>query len=100
DLRVSAHDREYTNHYDLASSLVEMAREKLAGLNIHDTVIGRVDLLFHLLKALNLNTPERLAKYVAALHTDFERRPLAEQVIDQILSEDTSRYSIFEQIRS
>jgi ppGpp synthetase/RelA/SpoT-type nucleotidyltranferase len=99
DLRVSAHDREYTNHYDLASSLVEMAREKLTGLNIHDAAIGRVDLLFQLLLELGLNTPEQLAKYVAALHSDFERRPLAEQVIDQILSEDTERYSVFEQLR-
>ncbi len=99
DLRVSAHDREYTNHYDLASSLVEMAREKLAGLNIHDAVIGRVDLLFHLLREVGLNTPEQLAKYVSALHTDFERRPLAEQVIDQVLSEDPARYATFEQIR-
>jgi ppGpp synthetase/RelA/SpoT-type nucleotidyltranferase len=99
DLRVSAHDREYTNHYDLASSLVEMAREKLAGLNIHDAVIGRVDLLFHLLREVGLNTPEQLAKYVIALHTDFERRPLAEQVIDQVLSEDPARYATFEQIR-
>lgn len=64
DLRVSAHDREYTNHYDLASSLVEMAREKLAGLNIHDAVIGRVDLLFHLLREVGLNIPEQLTKYV------------------------------------
>ena len=99
DLRVSAHDREYTNHYDLASSLVEMARGKLAGLNIHDAVIGRVDLLFYLLREVGLNTPEQLAKYVSALHTDFERRPLAEQVIDQVLSEDPARYATFEQIR-
>lgn len=99
DLRVSAYDREYTSHYDLASSLLEMARDKLAGLNVHEAVIGRVDLLFRLLKDLQLNTPEQLAKYVAALHTDFERRPLAEQVIDQVLSEDTARYSLFEQIR-
>ena len=99
ELRVSKHDREYTNHYDLAASLLEMAREKLKGLDIHESVIGRVDLLFHLLKDLALNTPDHLAKYVSALHTDFERRPLAEQVIDQILSEDTIRYSNFEKIR-
>ncbi len=98
-LRVSQYDREYTNHYDLAASLLEMAREKLKGLDIHESVIGRVDLLYYLLKDLRLNTPEHLVKYVAALHTDFERRPLAEQVIDQVLSEDTTRYSGFEQIR-
>lgn len=99
EMRVSAHDREYTNHYDLASSLVETAREKLDGVQIRDSALGRVDLLFALLRALGLNTPEHLARYVAAMHSDFERRPLAEQVIDQVLSEDESRYAVFEKIR-
>ena len=100
DQRVSEHGREYTNHYDLASSLLELAREKLAGQNIHDSALGRVDLLFALLSQLNLRTPEDLARYVAALHSDLERRPLAEQVIDQILTEEPSRYSTFEHIRA
>jgi len=99
ELRVSAHDREYTNHYDLASSLLEMARDKLDGLDIHDSALGRVDLLFELLRELNLNTPDHVTVYVTALHSDFERRPLAEQVIDQVLSEESSRYALFERIR-
>lgn len=100
DTRVSVHDREYTNHYDLASSLLEMSRAKLAGLDIHDSAIGRVDLLFQLLRDLGLNKPEDLARYVDALHGDFEKRPLAEQVIDQVLAEDASRYATYEQIRA
>lgn len=98
--RVSEHGREYTNHYDLASSLLELAREKLAGQNIHDSALGRVDLLFALLSQLNLRTPEDLARYVDALHSDLERRPLAEQVIDQVLAEEPGRYATFERIRS
>jgi len=90
---------EYTNHYDLASSLLEMARDKLDGLDIHDSALGRVDLLFELLRELNLNTPDHVTVYVTALHSDFERRPLAEQVIDQVLSEESSRYALFERIR-
>jgi hypothetical protein len=76
-----------------------MAREKLAGQNIHDSALGRVDLLFGLLRELEINTPEHLAKYISALHADLERRTLAEQVIDQVLAEDTGRYSTFEHIR-
>lgn len=100
ELRVSAHDREYTNHYDLASSLLEMAREKLADLNVHDSSLGRVDLLFELLQRSKLNTPEQLARYIYALHSDFEKRPIAEQVIDQILAEDPLRYATFERVRT
>lgn len=100
DSRISLHDREYTNHYDLASSLLEMSRAKLAGLDIHDSAIGRVDLLFQLLRDLGLNKPEDLARYIDALHADFEKRPLAEQVIDQVLSEDVSRYATYEHVRA
>lgn len=100
EARVSIHDREYANHYDLAASLLDMSRAKLGGQSVHDSSIGRVDLLFSLLQQLDLNTPERLSKYLDALHSDLEKRPLAEQVIDQILAEDPSRYSIYEQIRA
>ena len=99
ELRISAHDREYTSHFDLASSLLDLAREKLTGLNFQESLIGRVDLLFYLLKQLNLNTPEHLSKYVSALHTDFETRPLADQVIDQILAEDAARYHVLDKVR-
>lgn len=98
--RISEHGRAYTNHYDLASSLLDLAREKLTGQNIHDSALGRVDLLYALLHELHLGTPENLARYIDALHSDLERRPLAEQVIDQILSEDPIRYATYERIRA
>lgn len=100
EARVSTHDREYTNHYDLASSLLDMSRSKLGDLRVHDSSIGRVDHLFYLLQKLDLNTPDRLSKYLDALHSDLEKRPLSEQVIDQILAEDPSHYSTYEQIRA
>jgi len=100
EIRVSEYDREYTNHYDLASSLLEMSRAKLAGQDIEDSAIGRVDLLFELLRDLGLNKPQDVARYIDALHGDFERRPLAEQVIDQVLAEDASRYAAYEQVRA
>jgi ppGpp synthetase/RelA/SpoT-type nucleotidyltranferase len=100
EYRISEHGRAYTNHYDLASSLLDLAREKLAGQNIHDSALGRVDILYSLLNELNLGTPENLARYVDALHSDLERRPLAEQVIDQVLGEDPTRYTTYENIRA
>lgn len=100
EFRVSSHDRKYSNHYDLASSLLEMSRAKLAGLDVYDSAIGRVDMLFQLLRDLGLNKPEDLSRYVEALHADFEKRPLAEQVIDQVLSEDPTRYTVYENIRA
>jgi hypothetical protein len=57
-------------------------------------------MLFQLLRDLGLNRPQDLTRYVEALHADFEKRPLAEQVIDQILSEDPTRYAVYENIRA
>jgi hypothetical protein len=77
-----------------------MSRAKLTGVAMHDSAIGRVDMLFQLLRDLGLNTPENLVGYVEALHADFEKRSLAEQVIDQVLSEDPTRYAVYENIRA
>jgi hypothetical protein len=35
-----------------------------------------------------------------ALHHDTERRPFAEQIIDQLLAEDDARYKVYEDIRA
>lgn len=99
ELRASTHGREYTNHYDLAASLLELGRDNLSGVNLNEAAIGRVDVLYQLLKATKLNTPDQLAKFVKVLHSDFEKRPLSEQIIDQILAEDPSRYTTYENIR-
>lgn len=100
ELRVSTSGREFSNHYDLAASLLDFARANLNGMNVNETAIGRVDELFGLLKAGELNTPDRLKEYIAALHSDFEKRPISEQVIDQILADHPELYPTYEGIRA
>lgn len=99
ELRASTHGRQFTNHYDLAASLLELGRENLSVANLNESAIGRVDVLYQLLNATGLNTPDKLADYVKVLHSDFEKRPLSEQIIDQILAENPTRYTTYEQIR-
>jgi hypothetical protein len=98
EARVAATGRPFSNHYDLAAHLVNRAAAILKG-PLGDTALGRVDLLFDLLTRLNMATPERLAPYIAALHADTERRLIAEQIVDQVLAEDESRYKTYEEIR-
>lgn len=99
ELRASTHGRAYANHYDLAASLLDLARTNLSVAEVNEASMGRVDVLYELLKAVSLNTPDQLGTYVQVLHSDFEKRPLSEQIIDQILAEDSSRYTKYEQIR-
>lgn len=98
ELRASQ-EREFSNHYDLAAALLELTRVELAKTDVDAAAIGRVDVLFELLKALSLNTPDELKKYVQVLHTDFERRPLSEQIIDRVLEGDPARYETYERLR-
>ncbi len=99
EARVAAGGRQFANHYDLAAHLLSrtsgVLREPLG-----DAALGRVDLLFELLKVLGLATPACVASYVDALSTDTETRPIAEQIIDRLLAEDDSRYPIYEQVRA
>ncbi|NUT76822.1 RelA/SpoT domain-containing protein [Pseudomonas sp. C1C7] len=99
ELRASTQGREFCNHYDLAASLIDLARSVLGETTVTAAAMGRVDTLFDLLKSLGLNRPENLVQYVQPLHNDFEKRPLSDQVIDQILAQDPSRYAIFEHIQ-
>jgi ppGpp synthetase/RelA/SpoT-type nucleotidyltranferase len=98
EARVASTGRPFSNHYELATYLLTQASEIIKD-PLGDNALGRVDLLFDLLKRLNLATPEQLAPYVAALHADVERRPIAEQIVDQLLSEDETRYKVYEEIR-
>jgi ppGpp synthetase/RelA/SpoT-type nucleotidyltranferase len=96
EARVKSQSR-FANHYDLASHLIKTAGTQL-GRSINDSGLGRVDLLFELLMQLQLNTPNALSKYMDNLHDNLEDRPLAEQIIDALLSEDTDRYELYEEL--
>lgn len=97
--RVAISGRPFGNHYELAAHLLGAAGKVLKD-PVSDVGMGRVDLLFDLLNAINLNTPAHLAKYVDALHADTEKRAVAEQVIDQLLAEDASRYGTYKELRA
>lgn len=94
EARVAVNDRKIANHYDLAVHLLGRAPE-ITGRPIGESGLGRVDLLFNFLTKLGIDTPGQLAPYIAALHGDVEVRPLAEQIIDTLLTEDADRYAVY-----
>lgn len=96
--RVAAGGRRFANHYDLASHILSRASELLKK-EIGDSGLGRIDLLYELCRRTEIDTPDKLSVYIDALHTDIERRPIAEQIIDRIMAEDDTRYRTYEDIR-
>ncbi len=98
DTRVAKHDNPFSNHYDLAAYLFEKVKpiREMAD----EPFMGRVDVLFDLLTALNIASPDGISTYIAARKDETERRPIAEQLIDEIISADTSRYDVYSKVRS
>lgn len=99
EVRVAALGHRFANHYELAAYLLDKAGSILKG-PASESSLGRVDLLQALIEKLDLVTPEKLERYISALSGDTERRPLAEQIVDQLLGEDESRYKLYEEIKA
>ena len=99
EARIAAGGRPFKNHYELAAHLLSAAGATFTGPEA-TTAIGRVDLLFELLSRYDLATPNGLKPFLDVLHQDTERRPFAEQIIDQFIAEDEERYKAYEEIRA
>ncbi len=97
--RVAAGGRRFANHYDLASYILSRTSELLKK-EIVDSGLGRIDFLYELCRRTEIDTPDKLSVYLDELHTDIERRPIAQQIIDRILAEDERRYQTYEDIRT
>jgi ppGpp synthetase/RelA/SpoT-type nucleotidyltranferase len=95
--RVKHRGARFANHYDLASFLLEAARPILQ--DGAEPVLGNVELLFRFLKHLEIVTPETLRPYVESLSPDTERRPVAQQITDQVLLAEPTRYELYERLR-
>jgi hypothetical protein len=61
--------------------------------------VGRVDTLFELLHRLELDTPERIQPFISTLDPDTERRSVADQIVDQVVVTDPSRYELYREIK-
>src|SRR5262249_51879202 len=89
----------FSNHFDLAAYLLD-ASVPVLGDSVAVTDLGRIDLLFELLKSLKLGTPEALEPYIKTLRPDLEEEPLADQIIDQVVKQDKERYEIYNRLRA
>lgn len=98
DARVSAATAAFRNHYELG----EFLRSRLTGLGqeLTDATLGRVDILFRYLSEEQVATAEAISQYLEELEQDFERRPVAEQLADLMLSGNEGRYEAYRKATS
>ncbi len=97
--RVLSAGAQFENHYDLASFLLELGKSRLEVAD-KEPVVGDVETLFRLLSSLGILSPEALNPYLQGLIADSEQRPLAQQIVDQIVAAHPDRYAAYAAIRS
>jgi ppGpp synthetase/RelA/SpoT-type nucleotidyltranferase len=99
EARITRLGARFDNHYDLASFLLEVAKPMLQD-KAEEPILGDIELLFRLLKKLELATPDALRPYVETLNPDTELRPIAQQITDQVLAADPRRYAVYAEVRA
>lgn len=96
--RVEKEDKQFNNHFELSAFIYDVLKIDYP-LLMTEPYMGRVDLLMKFLKAAKFDKPDKVKKYISKVVPQEEKRPIAEQLIDIILSENTKLYSVFEKIK-
>lgn len=98
DARIASAQSPFRDHYELA----DFVRKRLAGLGVDlsDASLGRTDVLFAYLAERHLATASSVGPYIDLLEKDFERRPVADQLADLVLSGNRERYGAYRKAMS
>ncbi|MCP4699212.1 MAG: hypothetical protein GY862_20535 [Gammaproteobacteria bacterium] len=97
ELRVTSKDRRFSNHFDLAGHILSVFPRKIR-IDVIQAGLGRTDILFDFLNKLKLATPEAIASHIDELHSNFEQRPISDQISDLLMAEDVKRYKVYEAV--
>lgn len=89
----SAQNVQFDNHYELAAYLHKWMRGSVPEGD--EPTIGRVDILWELLKRADLNSPDRLAPLLPDSTSAASGPPLSDQLADIILGRNPDLYSSY-----
>lgn len=92
--RIEDNNREFLNHYELASFIYKNIPHETK-MNISQPTLGRVDILFNLLKSLNKHYPKAVLNYLASIENDTSCHAISYRIIEKILAESERAYSIY-----
>jgi ppGpp synthetase/RelA/SpoT-type nucleotidyltranferase len=85
--RTGKDDFNFKDQFELASYLAQRA----AKLETQTADIGKVDVLFDVLRYIHQDTPKKLSRYVAQIEQDELTRPIADVVLDKVLAGQPKR---------
>lgn len=96
--RIESEDKQFNNHFELASYIYEVIKLDNPKINLENP-IGKVDVLYRFCLAINFNRPDKIKKYISKVAFSKEAGPISEQIIDSILIEHPKFYSTFEKVQ-
>lgn len=96
--RIEKQDKQFNNHFELSAFIYDVLKIDYPTLKT-EPFMGRIDLLMKFLKVAKLDRPDKVKKYISKVVLQEEKRPIAEQLIDIILTENSKLYSVFEKIK-
>jgi ppGpp synthetase/RelA/SpoT-type nucleotidyltranferase/uncharacterized protein YutE (UPF0331/DUF86 family) len=96
--RVGSGKTSFANQYELAAFLFEQLKKSRSAAAPEEPIMGRVDRLFKLIRRADLNNPDALKIYLESLDPNTEKRPIADQIVDRLLAENTDLYQMWEDL--
>jgi len=94
--RVNQQTTKFQNHYELASFLYEIVKK--SGISKEETP-GDINILFKLLEAAKLNTPQQLSTLIKNISIDAQNLPVTQQLIDKIIYSNETLYKKYLNLR-
>ncbi|MFD8249779.1 hypothetical protein [Nocardia sp. NPDC059691] len=92
--RIEEGARSFVTHYELAAYLLSHVK-RLREESISETEMGRVDVLFDFLKRVELTTPDSLRPHLERINSDFESRPLTDQIADAVIADNPDYLNLY-----
>jgi len=97
--RIRKNGTAFTNHYELAAFIYDRI-SATTNTQFEDINMGRADVLFKFLKALNFNKPECVEKYIEKVDPECKNASVVEQIVDMIIEEDSSTSKVYLSIKT
>ncbi|MDG5852451.1 RelA/SpoT domain-containing protein [Clostridium beijerinckii] len=97
-LRAGEKGKKFNNHYELSAYLYDKTSD-IINVKGNEPIMGRIDVLHRFLQLVELDKPECLEQFVSQLDSNTERRPIADQLVDYILTGDEQLYQLYNKAR-
>lgn len=96
--RVRNKNAAFSSQYELASYLYNYLSNNFRPEDI-ELRMGNIELLHRLITSLGMNAPKSVEPVLKTVRFEKDRRNISQQIIDQIITGDDRRYTVYRELR-